>query len=455
MKASLVLTNVDTIAALATPAGRGGVAVIRVSGPNLTPIINGILQRELSPRIATFCDFLDEQEHSLDQGIAIFFPAPHSFTGENVLELQGHGGPVVVQQILQRIFQLGARPARPGEFSERAFLNEKIDLAQAESIADLINANSVHAARAAMHSLQGEFSQLIHVLLESLIQLRSYVEAALDFSEEEIDFLGDHSLVEKIDVLISCVDEVLSQAKQGALLQEGMTIVIAGKPNAGKSSLLNRLSGRESAIVTDIPGTTRDVLREDIQIDGLPLHIVDTAGLRESQDKVEKIGIERAQEEIKKADRLLWIVDAKEEGFDPLSDPFFISLQCAAPLTLVYNKIDLIDKKPELLEKPLYTEIMISAKTAAGIDLLKKHLKSAVGYHDGEGKFIARIRHVDALKKSRHSLEVALKHLQAHRAGELVAEELRYAQKSLSEITGEFTNEDLLGRIFSSFCVGK
>lgn len=441
----------DTIAALATPSGRGGIAVIRVSGIHVKQVMQQVLQRSLAPRVATFCDFLDAEGRVLDQGIALFFPCPHSFTGEDVLELHGHGGPVIVQQLLQRIFQLGIRPARPGEFTERAFLNEKIDLAQAEAIADLINAASVQAARAAIHSLQGDFSQLIHQFVEALIQLRVYIEAALDFAEEEIDFLQDKTLIEKTIALIENIDVILQQAKQGALLREGMTIVIAGKPNAGKSSLLNCLSGKESAIVTDIPGTTRDVLREEIQIDGLPLHIVDTAGLRESDDVVEQEGVKRAHEEIKKADRLLWIVDATEA---PQTMPV-LPMVCEAPMTVIYNKIDLIDKRPEMIEKSTCTEIYLSIKTKQGVDLLKNHLKQVVGYTSEEGKFIARTRHLIALQQAKTNLQLALEKLQQHRAGELVAEELRQAQKALNEITGEFSNEDLLGRIFSSFCIGK
>ncbi len=440
--------TIDTIAAIATPAGRGGIAVIRVSGPLVMAVMQQVVQRPLLPRMATFCDFMDDENKIIDQGVAIYFPAPHSFTGEAVLELQGHGSPVVMQLLLQRIFQLGVRSARPGEFSERAFLNEKIDLTQAEAIADLISAASAQAARAAMHSLQGDFSRLIHHLVEGLIYLRMYVEAALDFPEEEIDFLHDKKLIEKTLSLHQEMDAILLQAKQGALLREGMTVVIAGKPNAGKSSLLNCLSGRASAIVTEIPGTTRDVLREEIVLEGLPLHIVDTAGLRESEDVIEQEGVKRAKQEIQKADRVLWLVDASQ----PCEE---IPRGGAVPLTVIYNKIDLIDQPPSIKTSSDYTEIFLSAKTQAGMDLLRDHLKQGVGYTHEEGKFIARTRHLTALHQAKQHLIVALEKLKEKRSGELVAEELRQAQKALNEITGEFSNEDLLGRIFSSFCIGK
>lgn len=441
----------DTIAAIATPLGRGGIAVIRVSGPQVTAVIQHVLNRDLSPRVATFCHFLDAENQPLDQGLALFFPNPHSFTGEDVLELHGHGGPIVVDQVLQRIFQLQVRPARPGEFSERAFLNDKIDLAQAEAIADLIDASSTQAARAAMHSLQGEFSNLIHQLVEKLIHLRMYVEAALDFPEEEIDFLQDQKLTDETARLLAQVEMILAQAKQGALLREGITVVIAGKPNAGKSSLLNCLSGKPSAIVTDIPGTTRDVLREEIQIDGLPLHIVDTAGLRESNDKVEQEGVRRAHQEIERADQLLWIVDSSETVKILPDFPFAYS----APLTIVYNKIDLAGLAPKIVHEAQQTQIFLSVKNNQGLDLLRDHLKLVVGFRGEEGKFIARTRHLVALKQAKLHLESGLEKLMQQKSGELVAEELRQAQKALSEITGEFSNEDLLGRIFSSFCIGK
>lgn len=445
----------ETIAAIATPPGRGGVGVIRVSGPETQAIAKSVLGKLPRARYATYAEFLDDQGNTLDQGIALFFPNPHSFTGEDVLELHGHGGPIILDCVLQRVLQSGARLARPGEFSERAFLNDKLDLAQAEAIADLIDASSVQAARAAVRSLQGEFSQQIHQLVDKLIYLRTYVEAAIDFAEEEIDFLSDGHIQTLLNELIVNVQSVYHAAQQGSLLREGMSVVIAGEPNAGKSSLLNALSGRETAIVTNIPGTTRDILREAIQIDGLPLHIIDTAGLRDSDDVVEQEGIRRAHTEIKKADRVLLVVDCHHV---PVTEIKTIAAQFNQPerLTVIYNKIDLNNQSPEVIYQSNIPVIALSAKSGAGIALLRQHLKECMGYTSvAESSFIARRRHLEAMAQAEKSLINGQQQLEHYRAGELLAEDLRAAQTALNEITGEFTTDDLLGNIFSSFCVGK
>jgi tRNA modification GTPase len=367
-----------------------------------------------------------------------------------VIEFHAHGGPVVLDLLLKEIIQHGVRPARAGEFSERAFLNDKIDLAQAEAIADLIAADSEQAARAATRSMQGEFSAIIHQLVEELIRLRIYVESALDFPEEEIDFLADDAIANKLDAVKQKLSEVKKSAQQGRLLKEGMTVVIAGKPNAGKSSLLNQLAGQESAIVTAIPGTTRDVLREHIQIDGLPLHIIDTAGLRDSDDVVEQEGVKRARQMIEKADRILFVVDIKDKDKTVLE-----SLPDNIGTTTIFNKIDTQNHLPEIIENK-NTSIYLSAKTGDGMNLLKQHLKNCMGYQQKtEGQFIARRRHLDAIDAAGRHLKSADKNLHQLKAGELLAEELRLAQEALSSITGEFSSDDLLGRIFSDFCIGK
>lgn len=450
----------DTIAAIATATGRGGVGIVRVSGPKATLVAEQLLKIKLQPRHAHYCDFSSSNGEVLDQGIALFFPGPNSFTGEDVLELQGHGGPVILDLLLREITQLGIRLARPGEFSERAFLNDKLDLAQAEAIADLIDATSEQAARNALHSLQGAFSKCIHELVEALIHLRIYVEASIDFPEEEIDFLSDGKVARDLDGIVERLQKVFKEARQGVLVRDGMRVVIAGRPNAGKSSLLNALSGRESAIVTSIEGTTRDVLREHIHIDGMPLHIIDTAGLRDSPDEVEQIGIQRAWQEIQQADRVLLLIDSRQSQ---LTDPceiwpdFVNKLQDRSKITLVRNKIDLSKEAAGLFTSnsgDLY--VGISAATGAGIDALKEHLKTIMGFSgSGEGGFTARRRHLDALERAQSFLASGKAQLQGYVAGELLAEDLRHAQNSLSEITGEFTPDDLLGRIFSSFCIGK
>ncbi len=451
----------DTIAAIATPPGRGGVGIIRISGPQAHAIAQALLQREknLPLRQALFAVFRDEDGSAIDEGLLLAFQSPRSFTGEDVVELQGHGGVVVMDLLLKRVLALGARMARPGEFSERAFLNDKLDLAQAEAIADLIDAGSEQAAKSALRSLSGVFSEKVHALVEELIHLRMYVEAAIDFPDEEIDFLSDGHVEKKLRELQEQLADVQTQAKQGALLREGMRVVIAGKPNAGKSSLLNALAGFDAAIVTDIAGTTRDVLREHIQIDGMPLHVIDTAGLRETTDVVEQEGVRRALREVEKADRVLFVFDASQSE-DPLQQAagFFSPLPSPEKLLLVANKIDLPNSIPEeeASTQKGYRQLRISAHTGEGLPALRETLKAAMGFESGEsGLFSARRRHLDALEKAGVSLQVAMQQLLHQAAGELVAEDLRVAQNSLSEITGEFTPDDLLGRIFSSFCIGK
>lgn len=446
----------QTIAAIATPPGRGGIGVVRISGPFVPSIAEAVLGRMPAPRRAVYCPFRDRDGNHLDSGIAIYFPAPRSFTGEDVLELQGHGGAVVMDLLLQRVTELGARIARPGEFSERAFLNERMDLAQAEAVADLIDAASADAARSAMRSLEGEFSGRVNALVQRLTELRTYVEAAIDFPEEEIDFLADAALRERFAALAQEIDVVVASARQGCLMREGMTVVIAGRPNAGKSSLLNRLAGDERAIVTHIAGTTRDVLREHISIDGLPLHMIDTAGLRESRDPVERIGVERAWSAIEQADRVLLILDGTKASREDRSD-FLRRIGDPRRCTIVHNKIDLTGQAPRHDEHPDGSaELWLSAKTGEGIELLRGHLKDAMGYRaTGEGAFTARRRHVDALERARGFLKKGSEQLEENGFGELAAEDLRQAQNALGEITGEVTSDDLLGEIFASFCIGK
>lgn len=452
--------STDTIAAQATATGRAGVGIIRVSGPAVSAVASAILGKVPKPRTAEYLPFLDEQKQTLDQGIALYFPGPNSFTGEDVLELQGHGGPVLLDMLLRRVLQMkDVRIARPGEFSERAFLNDKLDLTQAEAIADLIDASSEQAARSAMHSLQGEFSRKIHDLVEKVIYLRIYVEAAIDFPDEEIDFLSDGKVAGDLAEIISDLAGIQKQATQGSILREGMSVVIAGRPNAGKSSLLNALAGREAAIVTEIAGTTRDVLREHIHIDGMPLHIIDTAGLREATDKVEQIGIERAWQEIEQADRVLFMVDGTTTKATSPADiwPDFMSrLPKDLGLTVIRNKADLTGETTGASQDGDYPVFHISAKTNSGIDQLRDHLKACMGFDaNTEGSFIARRRHLDALQRAAEHLAIGDAQLHNHLAGELLAEELRLTQQHLNEITGEFSSDDLLGRIFSSFCIGK
>ncbi len=464
----------NTIAAQATAPGRGGVGIIRVSGPEAGNVAQAILGKTPEIRKAEYLPFSDTNNKVLDQGIALFFKGPNSFTGEDIIEFQGHGGPVILDMLLNTILTLpNVKMAKPGEFSEQAFLNDKLDLTQAEAIADLINSSSEQAARSALHSLQGDFSKLVNEMVESIIHLRMYVEAAIDFPEEEIDFLADKKIVNDLKAIINQVENVQKQAQQGSIIREGMRVVIAGRPNAGKSSLLNALSGKETAIVTDIAGTTRDVLTEQIHIDGMPLHIIDTAGLRDSDDKVEQIGIERAWQEIKQADRVLLMVDASE-NHDVLEDEqdiknyypeFFEKLPDNIGITLVRNKADInqaISKAAIGLtefndhNQVKHTVVTLSAKTGAGVDSLKEHLKSIMGYQGStEGGFMARRRHLTALKSTHQHLITGLDQLESYVAGEILAEELRICQQELDQITGEFTSDDLLGKIFSSFCIGK
>ncbi len=449
--------NADTIAAIATPPGRGGIGIVRVSGPLARQIAVAVTGREPAPRRAALCMFSDAQGEPIDSGLALFFPAPHSFTGEDVLELHGHGSPIALDMLLERLMSLGARHARPGEFSERAFLNDRMDLAQAEAIADLIDSGSREAARSALRSLQGAFSARVTALIAALTTLRVYIEAAIDFTDEDIDILADDALRARIRDLEHDFEALTGLARRGRLLREGITVVIAGPPNAGKSSLLNRLSEREAAIVTDVPGTTRDLLREYISIDGLPLHVVDTAGLRDSDDPVERIGIDRARAEIAAADRILLVLDDSGPRADQLPAELAADPAIAARMTVLRNKIDLSGREPALTRERNGTPcIALSARTGAGLDLLHRHLKECAGYLDTEASvFIARERHIDALRRAGECLQSAKGGLERHGALELVAEDLRQAQRVLGEITGEVTSEDLLGRIFASFCIGK
>jgi len=456
-----MLNATDTIAAIATAPGQAGVGIIRISGPRVSTIARAMLGFTPRPRYAHYGPFYDQQGELIDEGIALFFPNPHSFTGEDVLELQGHGGTVILDLLLRAACDLGARLARPGEFSERAFLNDKLDLTQAEAIADLIESSSEQAARCAVRSLQGAFSSRIDALVEAVTHLRIYVEAAIDFPEEEIDFLADGKVANDLSQLLTDLDTILAEAQQGSILREGMKVVIAGRPNAGKSSLLNALAGREAAIVTAVEGTTRDVLREHIHIDGMPLHIIDTAGLRDSPDEVEQIGIARAWDEIRQADRILLLVDATTT---PETDPhllwpdFIDQLPPDAPLTVIRNKVDLT-AEPTGIEQPTADAapvVRIAAKSADGLEVLRDHLKQCMGFASTtEGGFIARRRHLDALERAQVSLWQGQDQLQGYGAGELLAEDLRAAQDSLGEITGAMTPDDLLGKIFSSFCIGK
>ncbi|HEY1990875.1 MAG TPA: tRNA uridine-5-carboxymethylaminomethyl(34) synthesis GTPase MnmE [Gammaproteobacteria bacterium] len=448
------MRTTDTIAAIATPPGRGGIGIVRISGPEAAAIGRELTGHASRPRRAQLRRFKDEAGETLDTGLVLYFPGPDSFTGEDVLELHGHGGAVVQDMLLRRVLELGARPARPGEFSERAFLNDKLDLAQAEAIADLIDSGSEQAARAALRSLSGQFSARVEILVERLTVLRAYVEAAIDFPDEEVDFLAEGDVAGRLAAVRADFDDLAAAAKQGSITQEGLTVVIAGRPNAGKSSLLNALAGHDAAIVTDIPGTTRDLLRERIAIDGLPLHLTDTAGLRESADRVEQEGVRRAWSEMEKADRVLLVVDSRV-GLTDEDRHILESMPRAIPVTVIYSKIDLTGQRPAEDELDGVASLWLSAQYGLGMELLRAHLKRVAGFQQaGEGSFSARRRHLDALRRAREHLDEAELHVESH-AGELLAEELRLAQLCLSEITGEFTSDDLLGKIFASFCIGK
>jgi len=444
------LPNADTIAAIATAQGRGGIGVVRISGPRTETLAREILGKLPVVRHATYSNFLDENGDTLDQGVALFFSTPHSYTGEDVLELQGHGGAAVLQLLLQRCLDLGARLAQPGEFTQRAFLNGKLDLAQAESVADLIDANTAEAARSAMRSLRGEFSAAVHGMIEELIHMRTLVEAMLDFPEEEVDAVDMEQRDALLNKVRSRLQHTLDTAKQGSLLREGAHVVIAGQPNVGKSSLLNRLAGEEVALVSDIPGTTRDVIRQSIQIRGVPLHIMDTAGLRESQDAVESMGIARAHQTLHRADLILLLLDASK-GLTEQDEAILAGLPVDIPRLLVFNKADLLDAGAAVSARIPF--VLVSAKTGAGIEELRGKLLEAIGWHDQEsGTFMARERHLRALTLAQSHLNQAQTVLVS---AELFAEELRLAQRALNEITGEFTPDDLLGEIFSRFCIGK
>ena len=455
----------DTIVAIATPPGRGAIGVIRVSGSAAPRIAEALLGAVPPPRIACLKRFQEADGVVLDEGLALYFPAPASFTGEPVLELQGHGGAIVLDRLLRRVLALGARMARPGEFSERAFLNGKLDLAQAEAVADLIDAGSAAAARAAVRSMQGQFSAHIHELEARVTELRVVVEAAIDFPEEDIDFLSNTAVQGRLSQLFAAFDAILEAARQGALLREGLNVVIAGRPNAGKSSLLNRLVGDEVAIVAASPGTTRDVLRHQVHLDGLLINLSDTAGLRTAADAVEHEGIRRATAELQRADRILYVLDsalseqplAAELHSEPAAGgPAADVLAAGAPVTWVVNKIDLVGGVPRVEVSGGVTRVFVSARTGAGLDLLRAHLKASAGFHDAEaGAFSARRRHLDALGRARALVERAAETLRTTQAVELFAEDLRLAQHCLGEITGEVTSDDLLGEIFGSFCIGK
>ena len=443
----------STIAAVATAPGRGGVGVVRVSGKNLLPMAQALCGKTPLPRVATYADFKDVNGEAIDNGLLLFFAAPASFTGEDVIELQGHGGPVVMEMLLNRCLELGARLAEPGEFTKRAFLNDKLDLAQAEGVADLIDASSRTAARLALRSLKGDFSRRIHGLVDDLVTLRMLVEATLDFPEEDIDFLEAADARGKLEGLRRSVDEVLANARQGAILREGMNVVLVGAPNVGKSSLLNALAGDEVAIVTDIAGTTRDAVRERILIDGVPVHIVDTAGLRETDDVVERIGIERSRKAVSEADVALVLVDPRE-GLNEKTRMILDTLPSDLKRIEIHSKSDLHTGAAVAFETGADTVIPLSAKTGAGLDVLRQTLLREVGWQgEGEGLFLARARHLNALQVAQGELELAA--LCGNGQIELLAEHLRLAQVACGEITGEFTADDLLGVIFSRFCIGK
>lgn len=452
-------TATDTIAAIATAPGRGGIGVIRISGPASTDLAKRVLGVIPQPRTAHYGAFSDNQGNVLDEGIALYFQQPNSFTGEDVLELQGHGGPVVLDMILQQLVKLGCRIARPGEFSERAFLNDKINLTQAEAIADLIDSSTRQAARSALNSLQGRFSDLIDELIEQLVELRCYLEASIDFPDEDLDLLAQENISPRIEKIQFQVSTILRQARQGALIKDGIQVVIIGKPNAGKSSLLNCLAGSARAIVTDIEGTTRDILEEQIHIDGLPINFIDTAGLRDPKDPVEEEGIKRALKRLESADCVLLLEDATSDRHTEIDSKYRAQLPVGIPVIRLINKIDLTGATPGLAtntDNQPYPTLNISAKQNLGIGQLKNYLKEVVGFtNTSENNFTARRRHLDSLTETEAILNEALTQWMATGAAELLAEDMRAAQKSLETITGIFTNEDLLDVVFSGFCIGK
>lgn len=444
-----VMTSIaDTIVAAATPPGKGGVGIVRVSGELTEFIARTLLGSLPEPRFASYRVFRDVSGRRVDEGLALYFPGPASFTGQSVLELHGHGGPVVISLIIDAIVALGARQAEPGEFSKRAFLNDKLDLVQAEAIADLIESGTAQAARAALRSLSGAFSHAVDSLLEQLVRLRMHVEAAIDFPEEEIDFLADDVLLARLDECAAAFDRLLSEARQGRVLRDGYQVVIVGKPNAGKSSLLNLLSGQDAAIVTEVAGTTRDVLREQIDVDGLAVELVDTAGLRNDPDRIEAEGIRRAREALASADAALWIQDVSDQDPDLGQE----NLPAGIPVTVVHNKIDLSGDEPGLVNGAVY----LSAHTGRGVKALRQHIRQLAGYEGrGESAFTARRRHIEALERAANHFEAGRTALAKTKAGELLAEELRLSQQALGEVTGAFSADDLLGKIFAEFCIGK
>jgi tRNA modification GTPase len=441
----------DTIAAIATASGRGGIGVIRVSGPDLLPFSRQLCEKEPPPRLATLAGFRDAAGQLIDSGLLLYFPSPHSFTGEDVLELHGHGGTVVMQMLLSRCLDLGARLAEPGEFTRRAYLSGKLDLAQSEAVIDLIDAATTTAARSAVRSLQGEFSREINTLLEQLTELRALVEASLDFPDEDIDFLQAADAFGRLERLQQRLASVFDRAQQGKLLQGGLNVVIVGQPNVGKSSLLNRLAGDELAIVTPVAGTTRDVVRSTLQIEGIPLHIIDTAGLRETDDEIEKIGIARAWREIERADLVLLLVDARS-GVGQAEQAILGKLPENLARVTVYNKIDLAGRSAERHDEGCGVAISLSAKQGEGVELLRSELLRIAGWHPSEDVFIARERHLRALAETAEHIAAARAQL---RQLELLAEELREAQAALGTITGQVSADDLLGEIFGRFCIGK
>lgn len=468
--------DTDTICAIATAPGRGGIGIVRVSGPDCCKICKAIVGSVPSPRIATLSSFMDSESSSIDEGLLLYFPGPDSFTGEDVLELHAHGGPYILQSLLARAQELGARLARPGEFSERAFLNGKIDLLQAEAIADLIDASTQQAARSALRTLQGVFSARIHEIVEAVTKVRVNVEAAIDFSDEDIDVLESTGVHENLQTILNDVRKVFDQAEQGAMLKEGIQIVIAGSPNAGKSSLMNAFSGYDSAIVTDIPGTTRDILREQLSVDGLPVTLIDTAGLRASDDPVEREGVRRAGKVIEESDQIFLVIDGSQKEYVKIDWQRGIPESCIQPIlelgvndpaafiercTIVINKVDLIPdqaigKASSLFREQKLDLFKISAKLGNGMELLRDHIKDSSGYAATDSNdFLARQRHLDALLKARELLEKSLSGVSEHLQLELVAEDLRLAQSALGEITGRVSSDDLLGEIFSNFCIGK